>query len=226
MPGATLPLSKATYGCLDIHTGGPAWKIVRAGERVMAAALLIGSFPILLPAAICVRLLSKRTPLVAHRRVGHAGRDMWVLKLRTMWEPGPVRCDQGAVLEYLPEKPIPKNKRDGDVRVTSRFAALCRKYSIDELPQLWHVIAGEMALVGPRPLTRMELADHYGSLAPSILRLKPGITGLWQIRGRNKLTYKQRKKLDVFLLSNWSLGLYFRILFASIPRVLTGRDAF
>ena len=74
-------------------------------------------------------------------------------------------------------------KRPDDPRITSRFAMYCRKYSIDELPQLWHVARGKMSLVGPRPMTAQELSDSYDRVASEVLRFRPGLTGLWQIRG-------------------------------------------
>jgi lipopolysaccharide/colanic/teichoic acid biosynthesis glycosyltransferase len=110
-------------------------------------------------------------------------------------------------------------------RVTSRFAAFCRRYSLDELPQLWHVVRGDMALVGPRPLTRQELDTYYGPDAARVVLARPGLTGLWQIRGRSRLTYSQRRRLDVFLVEKWSISLYCRILFLTLPRVLGGKDA-
>ena len=91
-------------------------------------------------------------------------------------------------IEYLPESNLPAMKRGADPRVTSKFAAFCRRFSIDELPQLLHVISGRMRFAGPRPLTSIEMAVFYKDVAPEILAVKPGITGLWQVMGRNHLT--------------------------------------
>jgi exopolysaccharide production protein ExoY len=120
---------------------------------------------------------------------------------------------------------VPEVKAGIDSRVTSRFAAFCRKYSIDELPQLWHVVHGEMSLVGPRPMTVPEWDKHYGTTFSEVLNLKPGLSGLWQIRGRNRLTYRQRRRLDIFLARHYCLLLYVRILGQTVPRVIAGRDA-
>ncbi len=121
--------------------------------------------------------------------------------------------------------PGPESKGFGDPRVTSRFARFCRRFSIDELPQLINVLRGEMSLVAPRPLTRTELIQHYGFDAAEVLRVKPGITGLWQVAGRNRLTYAERRELDLFLVrNNGSLKLYFTILLRTIPAVLKGQD--
>jgi lipopolysaccharide/colanic/teichoic acid biosynthesis glycosyltransferase len=120
----------------------------------------------------------------------------------------------------------PGVKNGPDSRVRSRFAAFCRRHSLDELPQLYHVARGEMSLVGPRPLTAEELRDWYGPAAATILSLRPGLSGLWQITGRNRLTYPQRKRLDVFLARRATAGLYVLILLRTIPRVLCGDDAY
>ncbi|HEX6547062.1 MAG TPA: sugar transferase, partial [Bryobacteraceae bacterium] len=118
-----------------------------------------------------------------------------------------------------------ERKPSDDPRVTSRFARICRRYSIDELPQLWQVVNGEMALVAPRPLTRNELDLYYGEDARELLTRKPGISGLWQVSGRSRLTYSQRRRLDLFMIRRWSFRLYLRILVVTVPKVLAGKDA-
>ncbi len=202
----------------------PAWKLIEFAERLAACGLLALASPLLGIAMILVIVLSRRSPLIAHRRVGHFGRDIWVLKLRTMWD----RTERSAFLiehiEVSPaETPISKHARDP--RITSSFASLCRRYSIDELPQLWNVLRGDMSLVGPRPITALELDTHYGVDARRILVIRPGITGLWQIRGRSRLTYVQRRRLDLFLVRKWSILLYLRILLSTPACVLSGKDA-
>ncbi len=199
---------------------------VELGERVLALLLLCILMPFVAVAAFVIALLSRRSPLIAHARVGQRGTEIWVLKLRTMWGTCVARrTGSGRLIERLKGEPVPDCKRTKDPRVTSRFAAVCRRYSIDELPQLWHVVRGELSLVGPRPMTMEELATHYGRAAAEVLRLKPGLTGLWQIRGRSSLNYRQRRRLDLFLVRHWSFRLYAGILLATIPRVLSGRGA-
>lgn len=194
------------------------------GERLTAGVLLILILPILVIASIVVVAISRRSPFVAHQRVGHGGRLIWVLKLRTMWNAHSGKQSVFVHRLSASEAPLlPPNIKH--VRVTSRFAAFCRRYSLDELPQLWHVVRGEMAFVGPRPLTREELDTYYGRDAARVVLAKPGISGLWQISGRSRLTYSQRRRLDLFLVRNWSVPLYFRILLLTLPRVLAGRDA-
>jgi lipopolysaccharide/colanic/teichoic acid biosynthesis glycosyltransferase len=207
----------------------PLWRIIEVAERVLAAALLALSTPVLFLAAVAVVVLSKRCPLVAHRRVTQGGRTLWLLKLRTMWATGGAR-DRGAGIRLIERLPavIPDThspKIPSDPRVTSAFAVLCRRYSLDELPQLWHVVRGEMALIGPRPLTRYELDRYYGPETVKVLSRKAGLSGLWQIRGRSRLDYRKRRRLDIFLIEKWSVRVYFRILLATFPRVLSGKDA-
>ena len=192
-------------------------------ERVGALALVVLLLPFLTVIAGIIFLLSTQAPLVAHRRMGHRGAPFWMLKFRTMWNGE--RGGSGGLVEYLREEFVPEVKTGVDPRVTSRFAAFCRKHSIDELPQLWHVARGEMSLVGPRPVTPVEWDKYYGSSAAEILRLKPGMSGLWQVRGRNRLTYRQRRRLDLFLARHYCLLLYIRILGQTVPRVLAGSDA-
>jgi len=127
--------------------------------------------------------------------------------------------------DAISQLPLNPRKLPTDPRVTSRLARICRKYSIDELPQLWQVVSGDLALIGPRPLTAEEIETYYRETAAPLLSVKPGLSGLWQVKGRSRLTYRQRCRLDLFMIRKWSLGLYARILAATIPGVLTGRNA-
>jgi lipopolysaccharide/colanic/teichoic acid biosynthesis glycosyltransferase len=164
--------------------------------------------------------------LIAHRRVGLNGELFWILKVRTMWS----RFEElpqapSGWIEYLEDAAVPRIKGAPDPRVTSRLAAFCRRYSVDELPQLLQVATGRISLVGPRPLTPLELDTYYGADGRDVLSVRPGLTGLWQVSGRNRLTYAQRRRLDLFLVRKWSIGLYLRILLRTPGRVLSGRDA-
>jgi lipopolysaccharide/colanic/teichoic acid biosynthesis glycosyltransferase len=201
------------------------WKIVGILERFVACTLLILAFPILVFAAVTIMILSHRSPLIMHRRVGHRGRDIWVLKLRTMWPAARDGHRFSPFIEPVSGEPAADVKSELDPRVTSRFAAFCRKHSIDEYPQLWQVIKGEIALVGPRPLTAEEIQTYYGKAATEFLSVKPGLTGLWQVKGRSRLKRVQRTRLDLFMIRRWSFPLYAMILAATIPSVLTGKDA-
>ena len=142
-----------------------------------------------------------------------------------MWPERGGNSLRAGVVEYIVDESGPESKSSADSRVTSRFARFCRRFSIDELPQLINVLRGEMSLVAPRPLTRGELIKYYGRDAAEVLLIKPGITGLWQVAGRSRLSYGERRELDLFLVRNrGSLKLYVTILLRTIPAVLKGQD--
>ena len=170
------------------------WQVLGVCEQIVALLALVLIVPLLMSTAAIVALLSGRPPLIAHRRVGWRGSTLWMLKLRTMWGDG--RHGRGWI-ERIDDDFGPAYKHAADPRVRSVFARFCRRHSIDELPQLWHVVRGEMSLIGPRPLTLREVREHYGDAAEEILRVKPGIAGLWQVSGRNRLTYDERRRMDL-----------------------------
>jgi len=201
------------------------WVFVNLLERMVAALLLLTLLPFFVAVAGLVLILSRRSPFVAHRRVGRNGCELWVLKFRTMWDDSGSPLRKRIMVERVFSGIEMDLKHSTDPRVTSRFAALCRKYSVDELPQLWHVLRGDMALIGPRPLTAQEIVTFYGSDAGRLLLVRPGLSGLWQVNGRSRLTLEERRRLDLFMLENWSLRLYLQILQATVPCVLSGRNA-
>lgn len=201
------------------------WSLVNLLERIAAALCLFALLPVLFLVGTLVAVLSRRSPFVSHRRVGRNGRELWVLKFRTMWGHPSSGNGKRVLVERIASRRELESKRSSDPRVTSRFAAFCRKYSVDELPQLWHVVRGDMALIGPRPLTVEEIVTFYGPDADRLLLARPGLSGLWQVNGRNRLTLEERRRLDLFMLDNWSLKLYLQILQATLPCVLSGRNA-
>jgi lipopolysaccharide/colanic/teichoic acid biosynthesis glycosyltransferase len=199
--------------------------MVSVCERVAALVLLIVTLPLTAISALLIRILSGRTPLIAHRRVGQYGATLWVLKLRTMWDPRARGASAGGAVEYIHDEGGPGRKLESDPRVPGRFPQFLRRHSIDELPQLWHVIWGDMSLVGPRPVTERELRLHYGGSADEVLRLRPGLAGLWQVSGRNRLAYADRRRLDLEFVRNRSFGMYVGILLRTVPEVLRGHNS-
>lgn len=193
-------------------------------DQLLASLLFLALAPLIGVVAIVTWYLSRRSPFVAHRRVGQYGETLWMFKLRTMWS----KADQPRatrLVEFVSDQPVATFKGASDQRVTSGFARFCRRYSIDELPQLWHVVRGEMALIGPRPITQLELNTHYGNAASEVLSLRPGLSGLWQVMGRSRLSYHQRRRLDVFLARHFTARLYLRTLWRTIPSAIRGADA-
>jgi len=203
----------------SVHSLRPVYRF----EPFVAWVVLILVLPVLLVVAAITALLARRSPLVRHRRAGWRGAELAMLKFRTMWSRNP-SWSAIFTIEDVSDT-IPVSKGEDDPRVTSRFAAWCRRYSLDELPQLYHVARGEMSFVGPRPITAVEMQEHYGADADEVLAVRPGVTGLWQSLGRNRLTYPTRRRLDIWFVRHASPGLYFRILTRTIPRVLQGCDA-
>ena len=105
------------------------------------------------------------------------------------------------------------------------MGAMIRRWSVDELPQLWNVLKGDMSIVGPRPATPREVA-LYESWQRQRLETLPGMTGLWQVSGRSELAFSEQVLLDIMYLENWSLGLDLRIMLRTLPAVLSGKGAF
>jgi lipopolysaccharide/colanic/teichoic acid biosynthesis glycosyltransferase len=198
---------------------------VDAMDRAAGAAFLVVASPLILVCGAIVTALSRRSPFIAHQRIGQRGEVLWVWKLRTMWERrAPESREQGWV-EYIVAEAAGARKNPYDHRVTSRFARFLRRHSIDELPQLWHVARGEMSLVGPRPLTRTELSRYYGRRAAELLSVKPGITGIWQTRGRSAVKFPERAAMDLELVNSLNARTYFSILLRTIPVLFHGKGA-
>jgi len=185
--------------------------------------------------AILVKLKDPNGPILyRHRRLSRNGVEVYVLKFRTMaWRycTGPNRPFKTAedAFKAMGREDLVKEfklsqKVDDDPRVT-RFGRFLRRTSLDELPQLFNVIKGDMSMVGPRPIIPAEL-EHYGDKSASFLALKPGIAGLWQTSGRSDVSYDDRVKLDIYYIENWSLLLDIKILFKTVIAILSGRGAY
>jgi exopolysaccharide production protein ExoY len=199
-------------------------RIADLGDRFVSLILLLALAPLLLGLAVITWILSKRSPWIAHRRVGQHAAELWVPKIRTMWNTPSRRTGLSEVfaVERIDDEAGPTLKGPLDARVSSRFARFCRRHSLDELPQLALVLAGRMSLVGPRPVTAGELAEIYGADAREIIRVKPGVTGLWQVSGRNLLSAEERRMLDLQSVRDPSLHLYVRVILRTIPEVFRG----
>ena len=189
----------------------------------VALSLLIGGVslvPMLVVAAL-IKLTSRGPVLFRQTRCGLYGRPFTLLKLRTMVEGAEDRLEEVAHLNEH-EGPIFKSKHDPRVTLLGR---LIRRFSFDEVPQLWNVLKGEMSLVGPRPPLPQEVA-RYERWQRRRLSMKPGVTGLWQVSGRNEITdFESWMELDLAYIDNWSLALDAKILLRTIPAVLSGRGA-
>jgi len=195
--------------------------IKRATDVLFSGLLLIVLFPVLLAIAIIVKLDSKGPVFFRQRRVGLNGRSFTLLKFRSMVENAEVLLDG---LKEKNEMSGPCFKMKVDPRVT-RFGSFIRRYSIDELPQLWNVLKGDMSLVGPRPPLPEEVS-HYKRKQRKRLSMRPGLTCTWQISGRNEIPdFEEWAKLDLEYIDNWSLGRDFQLLLKTIPAVVLGTGA-
>lgn len=193
----------------------------RALDVLLSGLVLFVALPFAIPVALLI-LLDSRGPVFYKRRVvGLRGRPFDALKLRTMVENG----DQTVTHDSeLAEELSNNHKLRDDPRVT-RIGRILRKTSLDELPQLINVIKGDMSLVGPRMISFPEL-EKFGKWQDTILQVKPGITGLWQVNGRSDLPYEERVRLNVYYVYHRSLLLDLWILARTIPAVLTARGAY
>jgi exopolysaccharide biosynthesis polyprenyl glycosylphosphotransferase len=191
-------------------------------DRVGAAIILALVSPVLLVAAIAVRVSSKGPVFFRQNRAGLNGRPFVMFKFRTMVSNAEQLKQE---LASLNEMKGPVFKVTNDPRIT-KVGTFLRKWSIDEFPQLWNVLRGEMSLVGPRPLPVDEVARFDDPSHRRRLSVKPGLTCLWQVSGRNNVRdFSEWVRLDLEYIDNWSIWLDFRILFRTIPAVLSGAGA-
>jgi Undecaprenyl-phosphate galactose phosphotransferase WbaP len=223
------------------ESGRPLWRMQRLNsapsvffrykvvKRCIDVALVVLSTPLILlvmgTVSALVVLSSPGPVFYSHRRILRGGVFFSMWKFRTM-------CVNSAEVleEYLarhPEARVEWNKTHklrNDPRIT-RIGSFLRRYSLDELPQLWNVLAGQMSLVGPRPIVAAEV-EKYGECFECYCRVKPGLTGLWQVSGRSGLTYEERVALDCQYVERWTLLKDFVILFKTFSSVIHQDGAF
>ncbi len=190
--------------------------------------------PIFLIIALLIKISDPGPVFYRHRRLVREGQEVFVYKFRSMqWkytnDPKYRGKSSEQIFRMLGRPELAQEfkqaqKVQNDPRV-SRFGRLLRSTSLDELPQLINAIKGDMSLVGPRPITPVEL-ERYGDQGASFLALKPGITGLWQISGRSDITYDDRVKLDIYYVENWSLWLDIKILLKTAFAILRRKGAY
>ena len=189
---------------------------------VMALCLLL---PVILVIMALVNFTSPGPIFFSHRRIAKNGAFFSMWKFRTMC------VDSTEVLEhYLAQHPEARaewsltHKLKHDPRVTS-VGLVLRRYSLDELPQIWNVLTGRMSIVGPRPIVAAEV-EKYGEFFDHYCRVKPGVTGLWQVSGRSKVSYPNRVKLDCEYVEQWTLFRDFKILLATAKSVVNQDGAY
>jgi exopolysaccharide biosynthesis polyprenyl glycosylphosphotransferase len=216
-PVAGMPLLHVDHPELT----GLRWVIKGMFDRVFAAAALIMLAPLMALIALAIRRGDGGTAIFRQTRVGKDGRPFMVCKFRTMVVDAEQR--RAALLAHNDGDGLLFKMRN-DPRITAVGRSL-RKYSLDELPQLWNVLKGDMSLVGPRPALPAE-ADLYGSYVRRRLVVKPGITGLWQVSGRSDLAWDEAVRLDLRYVENWSFALDLQILWKTGSAVVLGPGAY
>jgi len=195
-------------------------------DVAISTFLLITLLPLLATIAALIKISSPGPIFYTHERIGRYGKKFKVIKFRSMV----VNADK-ILEEYLAhnekarEEWLATRKLKNDPRIT-RIGKFLRKYSLDELPQLWNVLKGEMSLVGPRPVARDELVQFYKKHTVYYILVRPGMTGLWQISGRSDTSYDERIQLDVHYVKNWTIFLDFKILLKTAQIVLLGKGAY
>ena len=207
--------------------GGPL-PMVRSGVKrsidvAGSLALMVAMAPLAALIAVAIKLDSRGPILHRQPRCGYRGARFTCLKFRSMV----ADADEGPHRNYVRDLVTGRSKQTngagvfklvGDDRVT-RFGALLRRTSLDELPQLWNVLRGDMSLVGPRPPLPYEV-ELYDARQWRRLECKPGLTGLWQVSGRNQLSYRDMCEMDLEYIDRWSHGLDMRILLRTLPVVV------
>jgi exopolysaccharide biosynthesis polyprenyl glycosylphosphotransferase len=188
---------------------------------IAAVVLLIGAIPMGL-IAVAIRLDSPGPILCRQRRVGRLGQEFTLVKFRSMVEDAELL--RAEAIAGAKEGDRRLFKRRDDPRRT-RVGRLLRRWSLDELPQFWHVLRGEMSVVGPRPPLPEEVAG-YDEWHRERLLVTPGLTGLWQVNGRSDLTFDEMVRLDLYYADHWTPWLDVKVILRTIPAVLTGRGAY
>jgi undecaprenyl-phosphate galactose phosphotransferase len=205
--------------------GGEPYYVFKRAFDIVGASLAIMIFSPLIVAVVVCTHFSSGSALFRHRRVGEGGKIFNCIKFRTM-VPNADEVLQNLINSNraIKEEWLRDHKLRDDPRVT-RLGRFLRRTSLDELPQLWNVLRGEMSLVGPRPVVPDELR-RYGTKARTFLSARPGITGLWQVSGRNNMDYRRRVALDVCYVRSKSLILDVYILVRTLPAVVARNGAY
>ncbi|MCC6826758.1 MAG: sugar transferase [Novosphingobium sp.] len=199
--------------------------MLRVLDLLVASIALVLLAPLLLVIAILIVIFDPGPVIFAHKRIGLGGREFYCFKFRSMTVDADARLQALLASDPQARKEWEQDQKlRHDPRITP-LGQFLRKSSFDEFPQLFNVLRGEMSLVGPRPIVRAEVI-RYGRYFEHYCNVRPGITGLWQISGRNDVSYRRRVALDVTYSRLCSLGLNVKILAFTVPCVLFQRGSY
>lgn len=203
------------------HRANPSFYQQR-GKRIFDLVLVVSALPVLVPVMLLISLLvmlDGGRPIFGHRRIGQGGTEFRCWKLRTMVVDSKERLRAHLAQNPQAQREWDENfKLEHDPRIT-KLGRFLRCSSLDELPQLWNILCGEMSLVGPRPVVAEELC-RYGHALPVYLAQKPGLTGKWQVNGRNAVSYPERVQMDVSYFTECSLKTDITLIAATVAVVL------
>lgn len=197
----------------------------RAFDLATGCLLMLLLLPLIAATALAVKLDSPGPVIFTHRRIGRCGQEFKCYKFRTM-----IVNAQDALDKLLKENPALRTEWEKDFKLKddpriTRIGKILRKTSLDELPQIFNVLKGEMSLVGPRPIVRKEI-EKYGEQISYFYQVHPGMTGLWQISGRSEVEYDERVQMDTWYIRNWSLWLDITLLIRTATVVLIRKGAY
>jgi lipopolysaccharide/colanic/teichoic acid biosynthesis glycosyltransferase len=219
----------------DVEGKAPKLPLIvkRLIDILGSAALLLVLAPVLAAIAIAIKLTSKGPVIFKQERLGRLGKGFQCMKFRTMYVNNDERIHREYVQSFIAGKVAEEKKSETEVvykiqndpRVTS-VGAFLRRTSLDELPQFWNVLMGEMSLVGPRPSLAYEFQAYDLWHRRRVLEVKPGVTGLWQVIGRSRTTFPEMVRMDLRYCQHWSLSLDLKILLATPLAVVRGHGAY
>lgn len=209
----------------EVFIGGPEGHVKRLIDFILSFVAIIILSPLFIILAVLIKVTSPGPVFFKHKRLGLNGKIIEIYKFRSM-----VINAQEILDKLLAENPELRKeyeetyKLKNDPRIT-KIGKFLRKTSLDELPQLFNVLKGDLSLVGPRPIVLKEI-NKYGEYGKFLLRVPPGVTGLWQISGRSDVDYDERVEMDMQYITNWNIWLDLNILFKTIPAVLKKDGAY
>lgn len=188
-------------------------------DILFASIIAVVVLPLMVVVGVII-LISRGLPVFySEKRLGLRGQEFTMYKFRTFFGAGPDVHASDNLWSRINKNSLPKECKD-------RLSRVLRKYSIDELPQLWNILMGHMSLVGPRPMPAQELHYRFGPDSSKILSVRPGLTGLWQVSGRNDLSREDRRVIDLHYVENKTPWLDLRIILSTFLAVWSGRGAY
>ncbi|MDW6022604.1 sugar transferase [Mesorhizobium sp. BAC0120] len=215
--------SRHRSAAADLPPVGGLYK--RIFDIIVAALAILVLSPLLAMLALLIKLADGGKVFYGHKRIGRNGNVFHCLKFRTMVENGDeVLTAHFARNPEARQEWLATRKLQDDPRVTP-VGYVLRKLSLDELPQVFNILLGHMSFVGPRPVVKDEL-ELYGSAADHYLRTRPGLTGLWQVSGRNDVSYGTRVAFDQHYVENWSFTTDLKIIAMTVPAVFSSRGSY